>query len=84
VEKHASVGVLRLGCPRQLNADNELCDGDGGHRYFVIVIDDLVEPGSRPVGVNEERRVEKKSQVRVSISSSSRAMATSREKPGSR
>jgi hypothetical protein len=67
----------------ELNADEKLRDGDGRHRYFVIIVDDLVESGSRPIGVNEECRVEKKSQGRVSIASSSRTVATSREKPGS-
>lgn len=73
-----------MGAVRELHADEELGDGDGGDCDFVVVPDRLVERGSRSIGVDQECRVEEEpGQGRLSTSSSSRIPTISRAKPES-
>lgn len=77
--------VWPVGLIGEMDSDQQLGDGDGRDRRFVVIGDQLIECRSRAVGVDKEGGVEKESaQGRCSISRSSRTEVTSRAKVGSR
>jgi hypothetical protein len=69
---------------RQLDADRELGEGDGGDGDVVVVTDQVIEVCCRSLCVHEEGRVEEQqAHGRVSASSRSRTTSRSRAQPAS-
>jgi len=70
--------------PRDLDADTQLGDGDGGDRRLVVVADQAVEIDVLAFGPDEDVRVEQQErQNRSSVVTCSRSSATSWAQPGS-